>query len=369
MASQLEMRLHQQIHHETDEFGRAALKAELGCYWARTGDFERSDSVRAELRQKFGTGRSLKVSVRLMLLEGLLMYYKDLNPGARDRILRANLLSTSFHELELTALTSAWLAHIDFNRCNFQSMAAEIEKCLSLINNDSGNAICRISLVLGDVFLHCNDREFSQFWYEKARLTATELGDQAAIGAITYNRAALNVQNLRLKAVRGALIDEQVTRLHMELKTAINYQNLARLKSLDHLLDAATVGLMVVLDEYEQAVTKATELLDQNLVPHRSGEHIILLADLARCYTALGDLHSAQEVRSEIGNIDTLALEADDAAIVFTSLADTAKRLGEDELALEHKDRALAALLSHDSSMGKLNELLDRFRSRVKFVK
>lgn len=369
MASQLELRLHQQIQQETDDFARAALSAELGCYWARTGDFERSDGVRSELRQKFGTGRSLKVSVRLMLLEGLLMYYKDLNRGARDRILRANLLSTSFHERELTALTSAWLAHIDFNRCDFPSMAAEIEKCMNLIDNDNGSALCRVSLVLGDAFLHCNDREYSQFWYEKARQAATEIGDQAAIGAITYNRAALNVQNLRLGVARGVLLDEQGTRLQMELKTAINYQNLARLKSLDHLLDAATVGLMVVLGEHAEAVTKAAGLLDQNLVPNRSGEHIILLADLARCYIALGDSYSAQEMRSAIGNVDTLKLDPDDSAIVFSSLADTAKRLGEDDLALEYKDRTVKAILNHDSSIGKLSELLGRFRSDGKVAK
>jgi len=363
MASQLEIKLQQRIQVETDVSQRASFNAELACYLARTGDFERADDIRSELRRQFGNGSSLVVSVRLMVLEGLLMYYKDLNPSARDRILRANLLSNSFHELGLIALTSAWLAHIDFNRCSFQSMVSEIRKCMTVIDHDDGTALCRVSLVLGDSFLHCGDRESSQVWYEKARLIATDLGDQAAIGAITYNRAALNVQNLRLRATRGAVRSEEVERVRMELKTAINYQNLARLKSLDHLLRAATVSLHIMSGEYDAAIMEASNLVDSRLAPEGSGEHLLLLSDLAICYASLGDLESALRFGSQVVSAVDSCIDEDDLAIIFSSLAESAKRVGKNDLLIHYNSRASQAISNHDSEVAKLNRSLDEFRS------
>ena len=108
-----------------------------------------------------------------MLLEGLMLYYKELSPKARDRIFRANVLSSTFRVHELTALTSAWLAHIDFNKCHFSTMASEVRKCKEFIAFDDGSANCRVSLVLGDAFLYSGQRHYSQIWYERARSAAT----------------------------------------------------------------------------------------------------------------------------------------------------------------------------------------------------
>jgi tetratricopeptide (TPR) repeat protein len=361
MASQLEIKLQQKIQAETDLILRAALSADLACYWARIGEFERADSIRVELRSLFGDGRSLKVSVRIMLLEGLLMYYKDLDPAARDRIYRAHLLSSSFRENELTALTSAWLSHIDFNQCNFISMVDEIRNSISLFDHDSGTASCRVSLVLGDAFLYCGDRVSSQSWYEKARATATELGDQAAIGAITYNRAALNVQNLRLKATSTGAKPEDIERVRMELKTAINYQDLARLKSLDHLLRAATVSLHVMSREYEEAISEATNLLDSTPIPGESGEQLLLLADIVASYAMLGNLEAALPYWLKAINTTNSKLDADDAVIICSSLAESARSFEDSRLVAHFTDRATQSAVIHESAVAHLTQLLAEF--------
>lgn len=363
MASQLEVRLQQLIQQETEPSRRAALSAELGCYLARVGDFERADCIRSELRSQFSDGRFLRISIRLMLLEGLLIYYKDLSSTARERVFRANVLCSSFREVELLALTSAWLAHIDFNQSNFQSMATEIRTCLGVMANDNKNALCRVSLVLGDAFLYSGNRKSSQIWYERARLAATELGDQAAVGAITYNRAALNVQNLRLKAIRSDLRNEDVAKVHMELKSAINYQNLAQLRSLDHLLRAANVGLMILMCEYDVTLVEAIELLNSKAIPEASGEYLILLADIVKCYAVSGDLKSALRYKSEIENALMSKLDRDDAAIVLSSLSDSSRFLCENDLADDYRNRALEALLIHDAAIADIGRMLDQFRS------
>lgn len=332
MASQLEVRLERQIQGESDLSLQAILKAKLACYLARVGEFDRAENIRVDLRLKFGDGRFVRVSILLMLLEGLMLYYRDLSPNARDRIFRANVLSSTFRVNELTALTSAWLAHIDFNRCHFATMMTEIQKCKEFISYDDGSANCRVSLVLGDAFLYSGQKNLSQIWYERARIAATALGDQAAIGALTYNRAALNVQNLRFKSLDAKVAEEEITTALAELQTATNYQSLARLKSLDHLLCAANVGINMVKKNYGAAALEASGLINSQNVPIGSGEYYILLSDLARCRVVASEFNSAKEVRERIIEIEVLKLDEDDKAIIFDNLAAVSAALGETDL-------------------------------------
>ncbi len=361
MASQLEVRLRHRIQEEKDSSLQGILQAKLACYFARIGEFDQAESIRIELRQKFGDGKSAKISILLMLLDGLLLFYRDLSSGARDRIARANLISTTFHEHELTALTSAWLAHIDFNRCQFLLMTNEIRKCNELLTHDDGTATCRISLVLGDAFLYSGQREPSQFWYERARNAATVIGDQAAIGAITYNRAALNVQNLRLKCIANEIIDDDIKRAQAELQTAINYQVLARLKSLDHLLRAASVAIRIVKKEYELAVIEASSILDLKTAPIESGEYFILLTDLAKCHAIRGDLGAARKICEGISALAVSKLDEDDKVIIYDSLAGIFEIFGDEGLTLDYLKMMRDSMTQHSNGISELSVLISEF--------
>ena len=79
--------------HDTER--RACHVAELACYWARVGEFEEAERLRTELRRDFGDCRSVRVSVLIMCIEALLMYFRELSPLARGRMAGANVLSTA----------------------------------------------------------------------------------------------------------------------------------------------------------------------------------------------------------------------------------------------------------------------------------
>jgi hypothetical protein len=143
------------IQERRDPEARAMLLAELACYYARIGEFEDAETMRRDLRAEFSDGHSAPVSILIMVLESLLLYFRELSPLARDRMLRANLLSKAFREKRLVLLTSAWLAHIDFNQGRFDSMATAIQSTLETIESDDGTANCRVFLVLGDAFSFC----------------------------------------------------------------------------------------------------------------------------------------------------------------------------------------------------------------------
>ena len=361
MTSPLELRLQGLMRTEVDQAVRAQLYAQLGCYLARVGDFERAEKIRSEIRSSFGDGRSARVSILLMLMEGLLNLFQSEGADPRDRIVRAHLLSASFRERALVALTSAWLAHIDFNKSNFDLMLREIDDCLQNVSFDDGSALCRISLVLGDVFLVCGDSIASQAWYERARRAATAVGDQATIGAITYNRAAINVQNLRLAELSGIVGSKSLSQAEAEVNTAINYQALAQLQSLDYLLLAARVGIKMAKCEFSDAEAETRELLKLNIVPSGCSEHLVLLADLSFITAISERIDESKELRRFVQERIDSDLDHDDKALIYFLLSKTAKICEASEVSEAERKYAIAEFELHKLQMKDVRSRLEKY--------
>lgn len=344
MASPLENRLTAKIAETTEETARGIYAAELACYWARTGDFERAETYRVELRKVFGDGRDLRVSVLIMILEALLLYFKDLSPAARDRLLRAQLLCSAGKERRLIALTSAWLAHIDFNLDQFERMSTALATCLDSLDADDGTAECRVSLVLGDAFMHSEEETAAKSWYERARNSATRLGDQAAIGAMTYNRAALRVSNLRI----GQLLDQRqsfdISLAKSEVKSATNYQAVAGLRSLDHLIKAAQVGIFMLELDYANALLHIEQILKSKEVPKHSGAFYTLQADRVTCLVKLGKIQLAQISSDELTEISLNSLNPDDRALCFSALMELKQALMDKQTLITYNTQKQSAL-------------------------
>lgn len=354
MASPLEDRLTSKIAETADESQRGIYLAELACYCARIGEFDRAETYRVDLRRVFGDGRDLRVSVLIMTLEALLLYFKELSPAARDRLLRAKLLCTAGREKRLLALTSAWLAHVDFNLDRFDDMAESIATSLKSLDADDGTAECRLSLVLGDAFLYCNHEAAAKHWYERARLSATRLGDQAAIGAMTYNRAALRVANLRVAQISNhdQVIDYSLAKA--ELKSATNYQAVAGLRSLDHLLKAAQVGVLMLERNFTRAFAEIDSVLGSGEVPAHSGAFLTLRADRLTCFVELDDLPSARKCVAEFTESNWKSLNPDDRAHCLSALEEAANFLGRKEDAQTYRLEKQTALIELDEHKRKL---------------
>lgn len=363
--SPLVLRLQKQIEGTSDDEMRGVLLAQIAWYLARTGDFDGSEKIRLELRHKFFDANSSpvsgRVSISLMILEALTLYYRELSPRARDRMLRANLLAKSFGERWLAALSSSWLAHIDFNQNRFDSMAASISSAFELMEANDIAVKCRLSLVLGDAFLYCQSRTESQRWYDVARRSANELGDHAAIGAVTYNRAALQISSLRVSDALQPASTEEVASARAELQSAINYQRIAGLRSLDHLLDDMSVGLSILEGHYVSVISMLTRSTFAGETNFSKNNSPIKVADFAYCLASVGNFEEASRCLS---GIDASALEivsADDQVVALGSIAKTFKILGDHRQANLHLAKAETALLEHRAIISEIRNLIDSF--------
>ena len=361
MAAPLVKRLEAKLAETSDRTQRAVISAHIACYEARVGQFESAERRRAELRKEFSDGHSAQVSILIMCLEGLLLYFKDLDRNARDRLLRANLLSVACKERALVALSSAWLAHIDFNHGRYESMATEAAKCMDSLDADDGSAGSRIALVLGDAFLYSREPTTARRWYEHARVIANRIGDQAAIGAITYNRAALHVAIARIDRLTGNGIRSDVELASAEVRSAANYQTLAKLSSLDHLLTSASIGIMMLEEKFAEASNAITELLAAEAAPDNSAELALLCADQAWCLYRIGQSERARVAALRAMSIQSDNFDPDDRALIFDALGSFYAASGDNAVADECRIGLMKALEEHKSAVGRLAQFIHAF--------
>lgn len=361
MTSPLVRRLLERIETTQDPEFRACIMAELGCYWARVGEFERAEVLRSELRRLFGDGRSVRVSILIMCIEALTAYFRELSPQARDRMARAALLSTAARDSNLIALTSAWMAHIDFNLNRFESMVTAINSCLSHIGQGDESAECRVSLVLGDAFLFAGATSASNIWYQRARAAAERSGDQAAIGALTYNRAALHVSAARLQNVGHPLAATDISLLHVEVQSAINYQAIAQLRSLDHLLQSARVGVMILQGHFTEALPVLRTVLGSPEVPHNSAQRTLLQADMALSRASSGLVECALQDIDMLQNSPIETFSPDDRALIWWSVLRTSQICGVLNYVSDYESKMIAAMREHTDSVNRLGALLAPF--------
>ncbi len=364
MISPYEVRL-KQAAEGPDTVNSALARAELAALWAREGAFDIAESAVRQLRVAFGNGRSGPVTVMMMLAEGIAIYFRDLKPEARGRVLGAQALSIAGNDRSLIALTSAWLAHIDFNLHRHEQMATAIGRCLGSLEPQSVAARFRLALTLGDAFMVCDEAAAAKDWHAVARDAAVALGDHAAIAALMHNRAALGVYNARLKHLSEPLGIEEVSRLDAEVRSAVNYHALAQNTSLAYLHDNASASIMLLRSQYAQALEKIRALLSQSPRISVSGASTNLRCDLILCLAELGDSNPARDEMGR-GVVDSLLqCTDDDRYLGFATLERACRSLGMHDEARRLAGNAAAARAALASRTSSLAELLAPYRSSV----
>ncbi len=366
MVSPFEQKLFEKLALVEDPEARALIRVDLAVYWARVGDEAAAERERQDLRREFGDARSPRVSIGIMILEALQAYYSRLDPGARDRLMRASLLSKSFKDAGLIAQTSSWLAHIELNGARFDLMVKELKvavEAAAKLDGSSDFTRCRIALTLGDANLIVGRLTASQAWYDVARREANEVGDHAAVGAMTYNRAALRVARARFEDV--AKIESGIDRslLRLDVESAVNYQSAARLRSLEHLLSTAKASLLIYQGRYADAIPIIEPLLASPEVAQKSAQRFLLEADLALALVETGRLEAARQGIASLAESinDGTSIPSDDFALIASSVSKALSCLNQDDEAGSWRTSVLRAVDEHNAVCAGLADQLLQF--------
>lgn len=266
--------------------GRSAeLWAERASYLARTGEFTEAHEILARLRQGFGDGRDARVSVRIMLLEGLLLYFEKASRLARDRVLRAKTIASAVGIVDLSLLSSAWLAHMEFECGNYSAMFHLLESIVCDRSLASPDLRARTALVIANALSYCGNDAVAQRWFEACRQACVDAGDRATMGAVMYNRVAFRLARLWVRGIayRDAIDVERINMLEKELESAWAFQVGTSVSALSHLTELSRARILMLKMEFSRAADVLSPLLTQMSALGDEDRRPCVVIELAYC--------------------------------------------------------------------------------------
>ncbi len=314
--SQLLARLDAQLQTAVDPVAIAEIQIKRSCYLSRTGYFEESRQIIADLRKSFGGGQNARISVWIMLAEGLAEIFQNLSPTARDRISRAQLIALAMKDPELGSLTSAWRAHVEFELSNFEAMATALRKAYELAARDNHDARARVAITMASCFFLLGDRQNGQRWFMRCREHALLVGDQATIDALLYNRAAFGIASLRVHRCFSDLDDNLVSLVQMELASAKNFQIMTRDLSLANLNSLSEARVLFLKGEYQAAYDGLKSIRSAGpFAKYNFSEQMVDL-ESALCLALLDKPDEAKILAHTCAKLDLSAFDIDDQLVL-----------------------------------------------------
>jgi tetratricopeptide (TPR) repeat protein len=325
----------------------ACLRAERAGFLARLGHFDEARAVIASLHAQFDARPQPAISVWLAMAEGWMLHFGSLSEGARDKFKRAQAMSLATGLLPLQALSSAWVAHLDYLADDIADMVRNVSLALKLAAPDHHGARARACMVvaLGYAFAEREDR--AQPWYVRAREHATADGDETTLSAINYNLCSQRAHRAMQAALFGGEAMEQVRQATVGAQATDNFDAWIGATSLDALVPMHRAGLASIQGQYAQALSLYEKHLDDSRRQGLSRLAPTYLADMAWCRWHLGDGAGAlRDAQDAAGAIDP-SIHADDRAMAHARLASVFKLLDDTAAAAFHSARGQEGWAAH----------------------
>jgi tetratricopeptide (TPR) repeat protein len=340
MPMRLLTRLDAAIAAAPNPFDADCLRAERACYLARQGHFDAASKDLEAVRRRYEPRPNPAISAWLSLADGLMSHFSDLGSAARDKMRRAHALSAAGRVLPLHALSSAWLAHMDYSRLDIDSMARHLSQALQLADAKHHAARARASLVAGLACHFAGRLDLARPWYASARSHANAEGDDATISAIMYNMASTRAANLRQAALSCEGTAPEGEHALMGADSSINFDQLVGVASLKSLLPLLRAQILALQGDPAQALALYEVHLPE--APGIDRLRACMLSDQAWCRTQVGQGDAARADAIEAEACLSDETQIDDRAAAHSRLAQVFTALGDAEAAQRHA--ALAAL-------------------------
>jgi hypothetical protein len=250
----LHTRISEELSVATDPERKAELLARLAGHLARIGKFESATRVLSDLRKAYSDGRSGRVTVWILLAEGLVHLFLEDQLLALDKFKRVLLLGQAMRYRQVVAVASAWKAHLEFGRSDPSAMTQSLRLSFDSVEADDDDTHTRLAMVLFNSFTTCGDRTQGQKWFLRAHDRAVRNGDQASIEALLYNRATLGVAHLRAENCFAEVSSADVSYARSEMESVRNLQQLVLGVSLLNQRDLWFARLLILEGKYPDAV-------------------------------------------------------------------------------------------------------------------
>jgi tetratricopeptide (TPR) repeat protein len=334
--SRLLARLDADIAAERHPLRADILRAERAAYLARQGQTDEARKELAALHQRHDGRPDFEMSAWLSLAESLVSYLSDMGPVAPDKMRRARALSQAVGLTKLHALSSAWLAQMDYNRFEIDLMVQHVGESLKLAANDYHSARSRASLVVGQALHLSGHMDLAAPWYKRARDHAVADGDEATTSAIMHNMSWLRMHTRRQEKLTGTPAGMAGSHALLGVDSTVQYDHLQGISSLESLKPILRAHVLTLEGRADQALALFEEYASAQ-PEGMSRLQCTMLSDRAWCLVEIGRIDDARVAAIEAESSFQQETQIDDRAATHSRLAQVFAATGDIESAERHK--------------------------------
>ena len=342
-ASRLLRRLNAAIAGAKSQYDADCAHAERACYLARQGDFAQASRTITTLRRRYASQPDAAMSVWLNLAEGLVSYYSELGPIAHDKVMRAHALSAASGLAQLTALTAAWLAQMNFSRHDVAQVARCASASLKLSEPTHHAARARACLVVAQALHGAGRWYLAAPWYTRARVHATAEGDELSISALMHNMVGMRLDNYRQAVLTGRGDPREAQSGLVGLESSENFDILFGTSTLEPLRPMLRARFLSLQQRTAEALKVYDEHFPVSVASEIARMASDMLSDIAWCRLKQGDTVRARSDAVAAEQSLTPRTQVDERAATHTRLASVDRELGESSEANRHAQLADAA--------------------------
>lgn len=325
MQSRLLSDLDQKISTSEDAVSWSRAVCRKASHFARQGQSQLALEQIGKVRAFYGTQLEPEAACWLMLAEGILHFFQLRSDEAYDRLRRAYGVSNALQVANARPTCAAWMAHIEFNESRFDSMCLFLKEALKLAAANDHQAQARAALVFADAIHFAGSFAKAKPWYQRARLHATEEGDEATLSALLHNVAAFRAVNIRIADAFGEALPSEAKQASLEAASALNYDRAIGTESFDALVPLLQAQLMIVDHKFDEA-DAILGAVDPHSVPERLAP--LVTVDRASCASAKGNHSLGRLLADEAIAQSARVSEPDDRAYLFARYSTIAKQSG-----------------------------------------
>ena len=312
------------------ERGDGRLDGILAClawaaYRARIGDIESAKRVVAQERSRDSKLSEAQIFAHINYVEGLCQYFERGLDFALKKFLRASVLAAGCPQGDcLPFLIHGWLAALYRNQGRWKLMVDSLLAAADQGGNGSSEVGFRVCLVAADVLQELGVYVASSDWYDVARRHALAIGDDAAISAMLYNRAAIRVFNASLDEAAGLAVTVDDDHIALQASSAQNYTQYIHDESMRWGFDLMVGQVHMLRGDYVKAlsVLESSEL--EVLAADWPNLDCVRQADIFRCRAQIGELTGSpvgEGVASVLSRIETLSAPGDRVIALYSVVA------------------------------------------------
>jgi hypothetical protein len=300
-------RLRSEVSAATTPEAKAETTLKLALCLAQLGKADEAKDLLSQVRESFSSGRVPRVSIRLLLTEGVISYYEDLSDSS-DRLNRAIALAKAIGLADMCAEISVWISHLAYNFENYDILENSLRDIFSGFELLDDSLRARACLLAADGNHYLGKSELASSWYAFARIFSRRVRDHAVMVAIEYNRLGMGLSRIRVERALNFHADA-ATRRHwlIELESVRRLHVGFDVRALSELIDLCDAYTHELLNEFEKALSALRTIQEKSAAQRCGVSDALLELEIAWCESKLtGVGTSGLSFHSILDRIETL---------------------------------------------------------------